>query len=214
MWEEKEEKILFSAEEGKICDNCKINTSSINECGVSLCTDCFAEQKKEYLNYYMNKPILHLSYNEITQKIILGNEDCARDKTFLTSKGISHILICAENCEQFFPNEFEYKILYLDDAIDEDLLSWLYEAFTFIDSCTKKVYIHCVMGISRSSSVVIGYIMYKEKKSFFEAFNYVKSKREQICPNSGFIEQLKKLEKILKENNFNIEILKDINVQK
>ena len=66
---EKEEKILFSAEEGKICDNCKISPSSVNECGVLLCTDCFAEQKKEYLNYYMNKPILHLSYNEITQKI-------------------------------------------------------------------------------------------------------------------------------------------------
>ena len=35
MWEEKEEKILFSAEEGKICDNCKINPSSINELIVS-----------------------------------------------------------------------------------------------------------------------------------------------------------------------------------
>lgn len=43
---EKEEKILFSAEEGKICDNCKISPSSVNECGVLLCTDCFAEQKK------------------------------------------------------------------------------------------------------------------------------------------------------------------------
>ena len=50
--------------------------------------------------------------------------------------------------------------------------------------------------------------MYKQKKNFEEIFKYVKSKRKEIEPNCGFIKQLKELNKILKENNYNIECLK------
>ena len=101
-----------------------------------------------------------------------------------------NILICAENCEIFYPDLFKYKILYLDDAPDEDLLVWLYEAFQFINDSKNNIYIHCVMGISRSPSIVISYLMFKNKWNFKKTFNYVKNKRPEIQPNSGFIEQL------------------------
>ena len=100
----------------------------------------------------------------------------------------------------FFPNEYTYKILYIDDAIDEDIISWFQEAFEFIDSSINNIYIHCVMGISRSPSIVIGYLMYKKKMKYEEAFDFVKNKRNVISPNSGFQEQLKKFE----ENNYNL----------
>lgn len=205
------EKILISVNDNpKICDICKNQPSFIEECGVSLCNDCLIQQKKAYLDAYSQKPVLHFSYNEITQKIILGNEDCAQSREFLIEHDISNILICAEGCNASFPNDiFEYKTLYLDDAIDENLLPWLYEAFEFIDGSKKKVYVHCVMGISRSSSIVIAYLMYKQKLSFNDAFEFVHSKRQQINPNSGFTEQLIKLDTLLSENNYNIEILKD-----
>jgi protein-tyrosine phosphatase len=58
------------------------------------------------------------------------------------------------------------------------------------------------MGISRSASIVVAYLMYKNKMSYDEAFDEVKNKRSVISPNIGFQEQLKKFEKILKDNNY------------
>ena len=150
----------------------------------------------------MNKVNLYPSYEQITDKIYLGNEDTARDKEILSKLNISNILICAEGCEPFFPNESKYKILYIDDAIDENILSWLKEAFEFIDSSINNIYIHCAMGISRSPTIVISYLMYKKKMKYEEAYDFVKEKRKVISPNSGFQEQLKKFETILEENDY------------
>ena len=150
----------------------------------------------------MNKVNLYPSYEQITEKIYLGNEDTARDKELLKKLNISHILICAEGCEPFFPKDYTYKILYIDDAIDENILSWFKEAFEFIDSSVNNIYIHCVMGISRSPTIVIGYLMYKKKMKYEEAYDFVRNKRNAISPNPGFQEQLKKFEKILEDNNY------------
>ena len=180
--------------------NCGKFGAYINEEGCYLCNDCFAEQKKEIMNLYLNKQNLIPSYNQMTEKIYLGNEDTARNKQLMKDLNISHILICAEGCEKFYPDLFNYKVLYLDDAIDEDLLSWLKEGIEFIDSAINNIYVHCVMGISLSASVVIAYLMYKKKLSFIEAYDFVLSKRDEISPNTGFQEQLKKFETILIKN--------------
>ena len=201
--EEKEEKeIMFVMDNLEKCSLCGKDGAYIKEEGIYICNDCFVEQKREIFNLYMNKVNLYPSYEQITNKIYLGNEDTARDKEILNKLNISNILICAEGCEPFFPNEFKYKILYLDDAIDENILSWLEEAFEFIDSSINNIYIHCAMGISRSPTIVISYLMYKKKMKYEEAYDFVKEKRKVISPNSGFQEQLKKFETILEENNY------------
>ena len=58
-----------------------------------ICNDCFVKQKQEIFNLYMNKTVLNPSYNQITEKIYLGNEDTARDKNLLKKLNISNILI-------------------------------------------------------------------------------------------------------------------------
>jgi protein-tyrosine phosphatase len=201
--EETEEKeIMFVMDNLEKCNLCGKDGAYIKEEGIYICNDCFVEQKREIFNLYMNKVNLYPSYEQITNKIYLGNEDTARDKEILNKLNISNILICAEGCEPFFPNEFKYKILYIDDAIDENILSWLEEAFEFIDSSINNIYIHCAMGISRSPTIVISYLMYKKKMKYEEAYDFVKEKRKVISPNSGFQEQLKKFETILEENNY------------
>ena len=200
---DKEEKELMTVTDDlEDCFLCGNFGAYIKEEGVYICNNCFLKQKAEIFNLYLNKAVLSPSYDQITDKIYLGNEDTARDKELLNRLNISNILICAEGCNAFYPNEYKYKILYLDDSIDEDLLSWLKEAFEFIDSSKDNIYIHCAMGISRSPSIVIAYIMYKNKITFNEAFDFVSKKRKVISPNSGFQNQLKKFEKILKENNY------------
>ena len=200
---EKEEKeLMFALDDLEKCTLCGKDGAYIKEEGIFICNDCFVKQKREIFNLYMNKVNLYPSYEQITEKIYLGNEDTARDKELLKKLNISHILICAEGCEPFFPNDYTYKILYIDDAIDENILSWLKEAFEFIDSSVNNIYIHCVMGISRSPTIVIGYLMYKKKMKYEEAYDFVRNKRNAISPNSGFQEQLKKFEKILEDNNY------------
>ncbi|KTG38377.1 hypothetical protein cypCar_00018056 [Cyprinus carpio] len=54
------------------------------------------------------------------------------------------------------------------------------------------VLVHCNAGVSRSASVVIGFLMSQEKMSFDEAFSAVKTARPYIQPNPGFMSQLKK----------------------
>lgn len=62
-----------------------------------------------------------------------------------------------------------------------------------------RVLIHCRKGVSRSVSIVIGYLISTQNMSFNEAYNLLKSKRANIDPNIGFVAQLKDLESSLKE---------------
>ena len=60
-------------------------------------------------------------------------------------------------------------------------------------------------GVSRSASIVIAYLLWKERKSYNETYFYVKNKRRYIGPNQGFVNQLKYFEQKLKENNYDLE---------
>jgi len=61
----------------------------------------------------------------------------------------------------------------------------------------QKVLVNCFAGVSRSSTIVIAYLMYRYSLLLEEAFRFVKSKRIIIQPNAGFIAQLKHLEPLL-----------------
>lgn len=52
------------------------------------------------------------------------------------------------------------------------------------------VLVHCNAGVSRSSSVVIGYLMLRNKLPFEEAHRQVKTARPAVRPNPGFYRQL------------------------
>lgn len=53
------------------------------------------------------------------------------------------------------------------------------------------------MGISRSASVVIAYVMKAYNWSLEKAFEFVKKKRNCIRPNPGFVTQLEIYQGIL-----------------
>lgn len=55
----------------------------------------------------------------------------------------------------------------------------------------QKVYVHCHQGVSRSTTVVIAYLMKYLHMSFDEAYDLVIDKRSIADPNRGFIQQLK-----------------------
>ena len=57
-----------------------------------------------------------------------------------------------------------------------------------------KVLVHCAMGVSRSATVVIMFLMVLLRLPFELAFHFVKTQRPEIDPNKGFVAQLKSLE--------------------
>lgn len=60
-----------------------------------------------------------------------------------------------------------------------------------------RILVHCNAGVSRSSTVCIAYLMFHRKMHFSEAFKLVKSKRECIRPNDGFLNQLKEMDQLV-----------------
>ena len=59
-------------------------------------------------------------------------------------------------------------------------------------------------GASRSATIVIAYMMWKNQLEFKEAITYVKQIRPIINPNYGFEKQLKMFDELLKKSKYNI----------
>jgi len=81
----------------------------------------------------------------------------------------------------------------VQDSEYEDLLVHLPRACRFIESALAGgggVLVHCVMGMSRSATVVAAYLMKSRGLDPATAIKFVKHKRPQIHPNYGFITQL------------------------
>jgi hypothetical protein len=81
----------------------------------------------------------------------------------------------------------------IQDVPDADLIGSLPEVTDFIQNARKDglpVLVHCAMGVSRSASVVIAYMIRYENMTLAEAHALLKSKRNEICPNLGFLQQL------------------------
>lgn len=56
-----------------------------------------------------------------------------------------------------------------------------------------KVLVHCIMGISRSATITIAYLIIKKGLRAKEALEKVKKGRD-IRPNDGFLKQLAQLD--------------------
>jgi len=118
---------------------------------------------------------------------------------------ITHILNCACEVECFYPKDFIYKKLLLDDTPKENITIIIDEVTDFIHQCKEhkngKILVHCAQGMSRSVSMVIAYIMKYEKWTYEIAFQHVKKARSIAKPNDGFIQQLQALDKIWNPSN-------------
>lgn len=65
-------------------------------------------------------------------------------------------------------------------------------------SILDNVLVHCVMGRSRSATLVLAYLMMKHSLSVVDAIEHVRQRR-CILPNHGFLKQLRALDITLQE---------------
>jgi len=91
-------------------------------------------------------------------------------------------------------------IIPIKDHFAENILQYLDSAKKFIDAgrATGNVLVHCACGVSRSSAIVISYIMCSMHMTFSKAFTFLISHHKNASPNGGFQKQLQEYEKQLK----------------
>ncbi|KAL5720254.1 hypothetical protein ACHQM5_012933 [Ranunculus cassubicifolius] len=84
----------------------------------------------------------------------------------------------------------------LRDMERENLLDYLDVCLDFIDSSRKigGVLVHCFAGVSRSASIITAYLMKTEQLSVEDALQSLKESCDFVCPNDGFLDQLKMFE--------------------
>ncbi|XP_051125445.1 dual specificity protein phosphatase 1 [Andrographis paniculata] len=140
---------------------------------------------------------------KIDEGLYLGSLGAANNRSALKSLNVTHILTVANSLNPAHPNDFTYKRIQVFDREDVNISQFFEECFAFIDEARTTgggVLVHCFAGKSRSVTIVVAYLMYKNGMSFSEALEHVKTKRPVAFPNFGFISQLREYEKTLQDN--------------
>uniref|UniRef100_A0A8D1LX38 Dual specificity protein phosphatase 13B n=2 Tax=Suidae TaxID=9821 RepID=A0A8D1LX38_PIG len=142
--------------------------------------------------------------NEVWPNLFLGDAYVARDKTKLTQLGITHIVNVAagkfqvDTGAKFYRGmSLEYYGIEADDNPFFDLSVYFLPVARYIRTALSvprgRVLVHCAMGVSRSATVVLAFLMICENMTLVEAIQTVQAHRD-ICPNSGFLQQLQVLD--------------------
>ncbi|XP_061083974.1 dual specificity protein phosphatase 13A family protein isoform X2 [Conger conger] len=117
--------------------------------------------------------------------------------------GITHVLnaahgkTCCKGSDDFYGTTVRYHGVPANDLPTFDLSPYFYPAAEYIHTALTapgaKVFVHCAVGVSRSASLVLAFLMIHHGFSLVDAIRKVKESR-WIFPNGGFLEQLRTLD--------------------
>ncbi|KAM5240293.1 dual specificity phosphatase 29 isoform 2-T2 [Hipposideros larvatus] len=142
--------------------------------------------------------------NEVWPKLYIGDEATALDRYRLQKAGFTHVLNAAHGRwnvdtgpDYYRDMAIEYHGVEADDLPTFDLSVFFYSAASFIDRALgfddSKILVHCVMGRSRSATLVLAYLMIHRNMTLVDAIQQV-AKNRCILPNRGFLKQLRELD--------------------
>ena len=95
-------------------------------------------------------------------------------------------------------DEMCYHDVLIEDEMYVDLTKEILdEATDFIHFAHSPVLVHCFAGVSRSSSVVIAYLMRFKRMTFSQASHHLTDKHPRAQPNPKFLRDLIEYEKQL-----------------
>ncbi|XP_056153425.1 dual specificity protein phosphatase 13-like [Lampris incognitus] len=145
--------------------------------------------------------------DEVHPRIYIGDMYAAKDKRTLQAHHITHVLNAADGkfnvntgASFYRDKNITYHGVEAFDMPTFDMSPFFHPAANFIKNALSspagKVLVHCAMGLSRSSTLVLAYLMIHEDMTLVEAMRAVSANRN-ICPNAGFLEQLRGLDRKL-----------------
>ncbi|KYR00214.1 putative protein tyrosine phosphatase [Tieghemostelium lacteum] len=133
-------------------------------------------------------------------KLYIGSQDAAFNESELTNHHIKSILNVGYGLGNAFPKDIAYCNTEILDDIDFKIRDRFQECFDFINLHQKQLksggtLVHCNAGVSRSSTILIAFLMNQFSLSLQESIQLVKNARPSIRPNYGFYKQLEDYEK-------------------
>lgn len=139
-------------------------------------------------------PIIPKTESMVRENLLIGSGANAQDPAVIKNHGITAIVNCTEDIPNVFENSgVKYMRVSVKDTWKQPISNNFASTYAFIDRELKKggtVMVHCMAGISRSSTIVIAYLMKAESRSFDSVYAEVMGKRKQASPNLDFIGQL------------------------
>jgi protein-tyrosine phosphatase len=130
----------------------------------------------------------------IKDKIYLGSAFNAATKSTLDTLNIKYIINVTDKIENYFPDHYQYETYVIEDNDQQHITPYLEASYQKIKEFQEKndgnILIHCVMGASRSASVVCYYIMRKYNFNPKEIYHAMKLKRECVNPSYTFYNNL------------------------
>ncbi|XP_075996372.1 dual specificity protein phosphatase 22-A [Genypterus blacodes] len=130
--------------------------------------------------------------NKVVDGLYLGNIRDAENRQALSQNGITHILSVYNNAKPVF-EDMTYLCIHAADASSQNLLQHFKEVIIFIHECRLSggsCLVHCLAGVSRSTTMVVAYLMTVTPFSWDQCLTAVKAVRSFVGPNYGFQQQL------------------------
>ncbi|KAJ7184546.1 protein-tyrosine phosphatase-like protein [Mycena filopes] len=133
------------------------------------------------------------SVDEILKdQVFLGNLAAFESAATKKELGITHIIsVCPVPVSA--TEENNHLVIPVADSEYADLLIHLPDACRFIEDALAnggRVLIHCVMGVSRSTTVLAAYLMKTRSWTTSAAISFIQQFRPRVQPNYGFVKQL------------------------
>ena len=149
--------------------------------------------------------------SEVLPRLYLTNYKGAEDTAALLKLGCTHVAAVGE---EFMHDESPKGLTYWrknisdDEHQGEEMARSLRDGAKFIHKAMSKkkgcCVVHCAAGVSRSATVVLGYLVIYKKMPLLDAFGLVYKLRPCIWPNDAFFASLIALEKQIRKGKASV----------
>uniref|UniRef100_A0A8C9MGR5 Dual specificity protein phosphatase n=1 Tax=Serinus canaria TaxID=9135 RepID=A0A8C9MGR5_SERCA len=141
--------------------------------------------------------------DEVWPNLFLGDLVTAHNRFVLWKMGVTHVLNAAHGTsyshggQDFYGATIDYYGVPAHDLPSFDISQFFFSAAQFIHNALNtpgaKILVHCAVGVSRSATLVLAYLMINHHLPLVEAIKTVKEHR-WISPNRGFLKHLRNLD--------------------
>ncbi|XP_028932005.1 dual specificity protein phosphatase 22-A-like isoform X1 [Ornithorhynchus anatinus] len=137
--------------------------------------------------------------SKVLEGLYLGNIRDSEDRENLAKSKVTHILSVHNNAQPVL-EDMSYLCISASDSSSQNLIQHFKECISFIHRCRLHgggCLVHCLAGVSRSTTILVAYLMTVTDFGWEDCLSAVKAVRSYVSPNFGFQQQLQEFEMTL-----------------